>query len=105
MEESRVTLAEGQARAFFTDVLSVATCLDRSTWLFGDDAGPTVLDAHCVPFIARLLDSKESDLVPDELQAYAAKIMALPEWNDVTRGRPTHWNIKLGHVRTYGENF
>ena len=72
-----------------------------SLWLFGPNAGPTLLDAHTVPFIARLLDEKVNrhDLVPSKLQEYAARVMKLPEWDAVTHGRPTVWNASLGPVR------
>ncbi|CAN8106360.1 unnamed protein product [Discula destructiva] len=71
-----------------------------SPWLLGQDAGPTLLDAHTVPFIARLLDArlKGDDLVPEKLREYAGRVMKRPEWDEVTRGRPTMWHVSFGHV-------
>ncbi len=67
-------------------------------WIFGDDVSPTLLDAHLVPFIARLLDAGREDLVPPVLKSYAAKVMETAEYQEVTRGRATLWNISYGHV-------
>ncbi|KAL2808085.1 hypothetical protein BJX63DRAFT_52802 [Aspergillus granulosus] len=66
-------------------------------WIYGD-VGPTVLDAHVVAFVARLTDIGLEDLVPPELRAYAAVIMALPEWKEVMKGRPTVWDPLLEPV-------
>ncbi|KAL2846186.1 hypothetical protein BJY01DRAFT_175883 [Aspergillus pseudoustus] len=66
-------------------------------WIYGD-VGPTVLDAHVVAFVARLTDISLEDLVPPELRAYAATIMALPEWREVMKGRPTVWDPLLEPV-------
>lgn len=68
----------------------------ESTWLFGH--GPTLADAHIMPFIARLVDSKREYLVPDVLIEYVTAIKALPAWDEVTHGRPTLWDVSLGHV-------
>ncbi len=65
-------------------------------WIFGN--GPTVLDAHLVPFIIRRLDCNRDDLVPEALQEYAQKHAASVQWNYVMHGRPTMWNVSLGHV-------
>ncbi|KAL2867610.1 glutathione S-transferase family protein [Aspergillus lucknowensis] len=68
-----------------------------SAWIFGD-SGPTVLDAHVVAYIARLIDIGLEDLVPPELRVYAETIMTMPEWHEVMKGRPTVWDPLLGDI-------
>ncbi len=65
-------------------------------WIFGKS--PTVLDGHLVPFITRLVDCQRDDLVPEALQKYAQRHAASSQWNRVMHGRPTMWNVSLGHV-------
>ncbi|OAA60070.1 Thioredoxin-like fold protein [Cordyceps fumosorosea ARSEF 2679] len=94
LTDGRVQEAEGQARDLFRDVVAVYNPSDDC--ILGN--GPTVLDGHLVPFIVRLLDCKREDLVPEALQKYARKHAASPQWNRVMHGRPTRWNVSLGHV-------
>ncbi|OAQ98095.1 hypothetical protein LLEC1_00802 [Akanthomyces lecanii] len=89
-----VAEAENQARALFQDVMTVYSAGDA--WIFGNS--PTILDAHLVPFIIRLLDCSRDDLVPESLQEYANKHAASGQWHRVMQGRPTMWNVSLGHV-------
>ncbi|KIX06621.1 uncharacterized protein Z518_04597 [Rhinocladiella mackenziei CBS 650.93] len=42
----------------------------KSTWIFGDDAGPTALDAHTVVFIARFIDAGRTNLIGDDMLSY-----------------------------------
>ncbi|KAE8143734.1 hypothetical protein BDV38DRAFT_2190 [Aspergillus pseudotamarii] len=70
----------------------------RGVWIFGNKTGPTVLDAHIVAFIARLIDIHLEDLVPPQLQTYAKAVMELPEWGTVMQGMPTVWNPSLGPI-------
>jgi hypothetical protein len=71
---------------------------EGATWMLGDGASPTLLDAHLVPFIVRLLDCGRSDLVPEKLQIYARTVTSLPSWREVTHGRSTLWDVSIGHV-------
>lgn len=86
--------AEQQSRDLFDKITKFYS--GESTWLFGHE--PTLADAHIMPFIARLLDSKREYLVPDILIKYTTGIRALPAWDEVTHGRPTLWNVSMGHV-------
>ncbi|KAL2283260.1 hypothetical protein FJTKL_10136 [Diaporthe vaccinii] len=98
----QVQLAESQAQSYFSELLAIYQAHGGcSLWLFGPRVGPTLLDAHTVPVIARLLDErvKRHDLVPAKLQEYAIRVMMLPEWHSVMHGRPTVWNASLGPVR------
>lgn len=102
LRPDKVELAERDARAYFSELLSIYQARgEDSPWLCGQDVGPTLLDAHTVPVIARLMDErvKRHDLVPAELQEYATRVMKLPEWDAVMHGRPTVWNASLGPVR------
>ncbi|KAG8158127.1 hypothetical protein KVR01_011888 [Diaporthe batatas] len=98
----QVERAEKQARDFFSELLSIRkTHGADSVWLFGPEAGPTILDAHTVPFIARMRDEKvgRGNLVPPELQEYASRVMGRPEWDEVMHGRPTIYDASMGPVR------
>ncbi|KAF5863313.1 hypothetical protein ETB97_010311 [Aspergillus alliaceus] len=89
----------GQARHLFSQLLVEYEKFNRGgIWIFGDDTGPTVLDAHAVVFIARLADIQLEDLVPVQMLLYANSIMGLPEWDAVMHGMPTVWNSSLGPV-------
>lgn len=69
---------------------------DGWSWIFGDY--PTILDAHAGALVARLMDMERYDLIPGPVKAYGRGIMESPEWNKTTHGRPTVWNVSLGHV-------
>lgn len=86
--------AEQQSRDLFSNITRFYSGEDP--WLFGSE--PTLADAHIMPFIARLIDSKREFLVPDVLLEYATRVKALPAWNGVTHGRPTLWDVSMGHV-------
>ncbi|KAL2826667.1 hypothetical protein BDW59DRAFT_62939 [Aspergillus cavernicola] len=87
----------GQTTVFLDGVVELRDKYSSGgTWIFGGDIGPTVLDAHVVAFAARLMDISLEELVPTPLRTYAATIMSLPEWKQVTGGRPTVWDPMLG---------
>ncbi|KAB8225762.1 hypothetical protein BDV33DRAFT_77802 [Aspergillus novoparasiticus] len=88
-----------QARQLFSEVLIEYQKFNHGAmWIFGDKIRPTVLDAHIVSFIARLIDIHLEELVPSQLQTYAKAIMELPEWETVMQGMPTVWNPSLGPI-------
>lgn len=66
------------------------------TWIFGER--PTIIDALAAAFMARLIDTNQEDLVPEKARAWGRKVMATPEWNKVTHGRRTVWDVPLGPV-------
>lgn len=102
LRPDQLEFAEKQAQDYFSELLAIYQAHGGDPlWFFGPDAGPTLLDAHTVPFIARLMDEKvkRHDLVPAELQEYATRVLKLPEWDAVMHGRPTVWNASLGPVR------
>ncbi|KIW30508.1 uncharacterized protein PV07_06250 [Cladophialophora immunda] len=61
----------------------------EQTWIFGDEVGPTALDAHTVVFVARLLDAKRAHLVPEDVLRYGKPKLQSTEWLGITKGNPT----------------
>lgn len=98
LRDGNVEAAEKSTTALFADVLKIYAAKENAAapWIFGET--PTVLDAHLVPLIARLLDCGRTDLVPTELQVYALAAMSRPEYQAVTHGRRTLWDVFVGHV-------
>ncbi|KAH8204270.1 hypothetical protein TruAng_001556 [Truncatella angustata] len=92
--------AEDQARVFFENIIKECKFeSDGREWLFGDIVGPTVLDGHVIPFVARLVESGREALVPDTVLDYAQRIVKThPAWLEVTHGRRTSWDVSYGHV-------
>ena len=60
---------------------------EGETWIFGHH--PTILDAHATALIARLIDVERYDMLPDEVQDYARRVIATPEWKEAIKGRST----------------
>jgi hypothetical protein len=65
-----------------------------SGWVFGGPSA-TALDAHCVPFIARLMEAGNDNLVPLKMQDYARWAMSRDEWKSLMQGKPTLWDVYL----------
>ncbi|OAP60325.1 hypothetical protein AYL99_05327 [Fonsecaea erecta] len=59
-------------------------------WIFGTH-DPTALDAHVVPFAARLVDVGRVGMLPDRVRTYAARACEDGQgaWRDVMQGRKT----------------
>lgn len=99
LHHDNVATAEEQARSVLATVAEeYRRHHDSSPWLFGEATGPTLLDAHLVPFIVRLGEAGRSHLTTSELLAYTETVVAMPQWRQVTRGRRTLWGIEYGHV-------
>ncbi|KAL4781270.1 hypothetical protein BJX76DRAFT_21288 [Aspergillus varians] len=89
----------GNSVAFLAEIVALRKKHSPGgTWIFGDKVGPTVLDAHVVPFVARLIDINLDELVPPELREYAEIIRALPEGQEAMGQRPTVWDASLGAI-------
>lgn len=54
-------------------------------WIYGDK--PTALDAHLVPFIARMTDVGRGNLLPQALKEYGQWAMVGDKWVEVMDGR------------------
>jgi hypothetical protein len=65
-----------------------------TAWILSTSSA-TALDAHCVPFIARLIEADNADLVSLKVQTYAEQAMAELEWKSVTKDKPTLWDVYL----------
>jgi hypothetical protein len=98
MDATNVSVTEAKAADFLKSVQEVYKVNSGGgMWLFGDSVGPTVLDGHVGPFLARLLGNEERrDMVPDELREYLRGITALEEWTSVIHDRPTMYNPSMG---------
>ncbi|UNI24373.1 hypothetical protein JDV02_010124 [Purpureocillium takamizusanense] len=98
LEPDSISRAEKQAQVLMSDLASLLEVHkgDGKTWIFGDR--PTILDAHAVAFTARLLDQKRSELVLDAVKDYAEVVFKTEEWRKVTHGRPTLWDVSMGHA-------
>lgn len=100
LDPENVAEAEEGALEFMHDLVEVFKEHNQGkTWIFGDQ--PTILDAHVAALAARLMDVDRSDLLPEEVRAYARSVIATPEWNRVTSGRPTVWDDSLGKVEDF----
>ena len=90
LDEEPVEHAKKQAREFFARTFELYKRDNRGgIWIFGDDIGATALDAHVIPWILRLVEVGRADLIPVELQKYAAKAAEGPAWQSVSMGGPT----------------
>lgn len=90
LEPDWIAKAENQARDFLYEIRSLRLRHGQgSSWIYGDEFGPTALDAHTVVFIARLFDANRADLMTEDIQEYGQSIMPQPAWKSVMDGRPT----------------
>ncbi|PHH76894.1 hypothetical protein CDD82_3764 [Ophiocordyceps australis] len=98
LEPEQIEGAEQQVRELMGDLDAI---LNRhqgqgKTWIFGDE--PTILDAHATVLASRLAESKRFDMVSEPVRTYADRVRATQDWNEVTQGRPTLWDMSRGHV-------
>lgn len=54
-------------------------------WIYGGK--PTALDAHLVPFLARVIDVGREKLIPEKLHEYGRWAMKREEWMNMMNGR------------------
>ena len=54
-------------------------------WIYSGK--PTALDAHLVPFIARMIDVGRGKLIPEKLHEYGNWAMKREEWVKMMNGR------------------
>ncbi|KAH8814838.1 hypothetical protein F5884DRAFT_841009 [Xylogone sp. PMI_703] len=60
----------------------------RGIWLFGTEK-PTALDAHVIPFLARLYDAGRQYMIDPQLQSYAETVFEMDLWKEFMGGRKT----------------
>jgi hypothetical protein len=93
LNDDAVAKAKNQASGFLHRIekhLSTST----TKWILNTPSA-TALDAHCVPFIRRLIEADNAGIVPLEVQRYAKRAVTEPEWESITEGKPTLWNVYL----------
>ena len=91
-----VTAVEDQAAAFLAKLESILENANRtqSPWIFGTDK-PTALDAHLLPFLARLVDVGRERMLGDGLRAYAENVFNMEIWKLFMQGRRTVYSTYL----------
>ncbi|KIM96717.1 hypothetical protein OIDMADRAFT_182909 [Oidiodendron maius Zn] len=67
---------------------------NTSQWIFGS-LEPTALDAHTIPFLARLFDVGREDMVSERLKTYACRAFKTKAWIDMMGGRKTVFSAYL----------
>ncbi|KAI5919766.1 hypothetical protein F4810DRAFT_685620 [Camillea tinctor] len=72
-------------------------------WTFGPQVGPTALDSHLLPLSMRCIEAGNSELVPQELRAWAEAKVKTPIWEKVMHGRPTRYDHSMGPVEDMKE--
>ena len=50
---------------------------NEEDWTFGAQVGPTALDSHLLPFVLRLIECDNAELIPQELQRWAGAPMMM----------------------------
>ncbi|RFU23878.1 hypothetical protein B7463_g12457, partial [Scytalidium lignicola] len=98
LEPDAITKAYEQTRSFFRDVLAIKESEGRSSpWIFGDEVGPTTLDAHTVPLVARLFDAGNEHLMDERIKSYGRYHFDSDVWQEVMEGRPTLSHLMNKH--------
>ncbi|KIW90375.1 uncharacterized protein Z519_09020 [Cladophialophora bantiana CBS 173.52] len=72
----------------------------ESMYLFGDN--PTVLDAHTLPFLIRMLDVGKEFIIPDGLAKYIGTLKRQQEWQGITPNVKTIPDVSLSGLKTHG---
>ena len=67
---------------------------NASWWIFGS-LEPTALDAHTLPFLARLFDVGREDMVGERLKAYAYRAFETKAWINMMGGRKTVFAVYI----------
>ncbi|KAJ9605012.1 hypothetical protein H2200_010401 [Cladophialophora chaetospira] len=86
-----VSSVEADSTRFFSKINALLSAQGGHVpWLFGDQTGPTALDAHTLVFVARLLDAKREHLVPRDVLAWWWPKAESKEWKSFFRGTTLH---------------
>lgn len=92
LTDAHFEAAQDHVRVLLADITDLYRQHHGSgTWIFGDEVGPTVLDAYTATLLARLVDMKREHLIPEELRPYGDAISSGPAWESITHGRGTVW--------------
>jgi hypothetical protein len=90
LQPNAIKKAEQNAQVFLDNISKLfENRKDKdSPWLLGTHA-PTVLDAHAIPFLARLVDLGRSAMLDETLESYTTTAFETNEWQNVTRSGKT----------------
>ncbi|OQV04058.1 Glutathione S-transferase, domain-containing protein [Cladophialophora immunda] len=92
LTKEAVAEQESKASSFLSqiDTLLAGAAAEGSgsPWIFGT-ADPTALDAHVVPFVARLMDVGRQGMLQDRVRAYAERAFDAEAWREAMQGRRT----------------
>lgn len=107
-QPSVVAQAYADLRTIFAEITehrkkSGAYDQEAPEWTFGNQVGPTALDSHLLPLVLRCVEAGNAELVPPELQRWAAAQAKGPVWQKVMHGRPTLWDPSMGPVEDMQE--
>ncbi|KAL2426902.1 hypothetical protein ABEF95_002157 [Exophiala dermatitidis] len=98
LTKEAVTSEEQKASSFLAKVDELLKQAEDSgngsPWIFGTQE-PTALDAHVVPFLARLLDVGRNNMLSTRLEKYAEHAFAGNAWTEVIDGRRTMYGTYM----------
>lgn len=79
--------------AFLSKLVDILNSLERGKgiWIFGTEK-PTALDAHVIPFLARLVDAGRQYMIDPKLKSYAETVFEMDVWKEFMQGRKTIYN-------------
>lgn len=85
-----VAVEESKACSFLSQIETLLAGSEESgsPWIFGTE-DPTALDAHVVPFVARLIDVGRHWMLQDRVRAFAEHAFDADAWKEVMQGRKT----------------
>jgi glutathione S-transferase len=78
-------------------ILTAESRTQGERWLLGGQ--PTIIDAHAVPMIRRLMDRERTELVPSAVLAYAKGVMESDEWDRTVHGRAVTYDRSYGPAK------
>ncbi|KIX09698.1 uncharacterized protein Z518_00779 [Rhinocladiella mackenziei CBS 650.93] len=90
LDASFIKKEEDKTVAFLSQVTAVmdASCNENAPWIFGTEV-PTALDAHMIPFLARLVDVDRENMLGSTSRRYLEMAMETRIWTDTMQGRRT----------------
>ncbi|OAL27736.1 hypothetical protein AYO22_03402 [Fonsecaea multimorphosa] len=96
LTKEAVAVQEAKASSFLSQIETLLAGSEGtgSPWIFGSE-DPTALDAHVVPFAARLIDVGRQGMLPDRVRAYADRAFDAEPWKEVMQGRKTVYGTYL----------
>lgn len=96
LEESKTLNIVSKIDALLAISEVAAKSSDEMSWIFGTSE-PTALDAHMVPFLARLVDVGRGGMFEEKsrVKRYAERAFQSDTWKEVMLGRRTVYGTYL----------